>query len=170
MSQYDVMRQLLPPGTAFNLENESFHRMLKKVSLIFDDSKDLIESLFKETPGKFEATLPLWCRLFQIPYDKTHHKDLNKQIIARLTAQGGQNLEYLYGQLKPFLSEGESLIIKAFPESLKIHLYGVNKAAKCRAGSRCGSKLQTYERNEKIVKRCQEIRHAEIEARYYGQN
>lgn len=168
MSQYDVMKQLLPPGLAFNLENETFHKLLKQVSLIFDDSKALVESFFKETPGKLDATLPAWCRFFQIPYDKNHHKDLNKKIIARLTAQGGQNLQYLYGQLNPFVSEGESLTIRVFPENLEIHLYGVNKITKCRAGSRCGARLQTYKRNEALVKRCREIRHAEIEARYYG--
>ena len=168
MSQYEVMKQLLPPGQAFSLENENFHKLLKQVSLVFDDSKEMIESLFKETPGSFDVTLPIWCQLFQIPYDSTKHEDLNKQICARLTAQGGQTMEYLKAQLAPFLKVGEIPTIETFPEDLKIHFYGVNKVKKLRASGRCKSKLSTHKRNEALVKRCMEIRHAEIEARYYG--
>ena len=128
----------------------------------------MIESLFKETPGSFDVTLPIWCQLFQIPYGSTKHDDLNKQISARLTAQGGQNEQYLKSQLDPFLKTGESLTIKPFPEDLKIHFYGINKVKKFRSGGRCKSKISTYKRNEALIKRCMEIRHAEIEARYYG--
>ena len=167
MSQYDVMKQLLPPGQAFSSENEPFHKLLKQVSLVFDDSKALIEKLFKETPGKLDATLPAWCKFFQISYDQNNRKGLNQQIIARLTAQGGQSLEYLEAQLRAYLKADEQLSIEAYPEDLKIHAYGINKVKKLRSGLRCGGSLRTYKRNNEVINRCREIRHAEVEARYY---
>ena len=168
MSQYEIMKNLLPPGHAFSEENKTVHKFLSQISLVFDDCKDMIDQLFKEVPGEFNLTLPLWCKLFQIPYDETRHMALNKEVIARLTAKGGQSKKYLEDQLSLYLREGEKLRIKSFPEELKIHVYGVNKVKKSRSGHRCALRLGDYDRNESLVKRCLEIRHAETEARYYG--
>ena len=166
MSQYDVLKQLLPHGQAFSSENRPFHKLLKQVSLVFDDSKALIDKLVKETPGNLDATLQAWCKFFQIPYDANNHKALNQQIVARLTAQGGQSLEYLEAQLRAYLKAGEQLGIEAYPEDLKLHVYGINKVKKLRSGLRCGGSLRTYKRNNEVINRCREIRHAEVEGVY----
>lgn len=162
------MKKLLPPGIAFGEENKNFHSLLKQISLSFDEEKNAIKNVFSELPGSLKETLSLWAKLLGTPYDEKNHANINKVIISKLTATGGQSMEYLTSQLSLFLNKEESIALEVAPEALQIHVYGVNKISAARIGIKCGEKLAIYIRNEAIVKRFREIRHAEIEARYHG--
>lgn len=175
MNHLDIFKNLLPPGKAFSSKNKDFHSILEQLATIFDESKDLLENLFSELPGSLNSLLSEWLNLFDIEETKhlTPHdiKRINQEIIERLTAQGGQNKEYLEKQLSYYLKKDESLHLDYCPEKLCFYVKGINKVTRLKSGMKCNKKLTSHKRNESLIKRFKEIRHAEIEARYlYGSN
>lgn len=163
--QYEIMKKLLPPGSAFGPEAKRLYGLLDGASKEFDRVKTLAFQVFTEIPGSLLHRLEGWSRVFGVSGDQVKQ---NREIAAKMIATGGQSYDYLKSVLKKYSSQPEKIEIVPDFGNHFIQIEGVEFDVNyLRAGSRAGRKVVVWKRNETLIKGFEIIKHAEVEARYY---
>lgn len=168
--QFDVMKKLLPPGTAFGPEAKNFYALLEGCSVEFDRVKTLAFQVFTEIPGALVHRLGGWSEVFG---SSGGAAEQNKEIAAKIVATGGQSPEYLLSvlqkyrfqvRLEPVRGGHRMAVIGALDEVLEFAL----RVPEIKTGGRrINQALRTWKRDEALIKGFETIKHAETEARYY---
>ena len=168
--QFEVMKKLLPPGTAFGSEAKNFYGLLEGCSKEFDRVKTLAFQVFTETPGTLLLRLCGWSKVFGTSGGIVEQ---NREIAAKIVATGGQSPDYLLSVLKKYRSQ---VRLEPSRGEHKMAVYGGLKSISeftlrvpeiDSGGRRINQPLRIWEREEARIRGFETIKHAETEARYY---
>jgi len=168
--QFEVMKKLLPPGTAFGPEAKRLYGLLDGASKEFDRVKIIASQVFTEIPGALVHRLNGWSRIFGTSGGLVQQ---NREIAAKIVATGGQSPEYLLSVLKKYRSqvrlepargEHKMAVIGALDE---ISEFALRVPEVDSGGRRINQPLRSWKRNEALIMGFETLKHAETEARYF---
>ena len=163
----EVLKMLLPPGKAFNDEASEVHSILRVAGNLLDRVYVRSKEIFNESPGRFRGLLEFWSSFLRV--SSGSELERNKTILAWLSADGGQSEEYLLDVLKKQARNPGRIELRSDRGNHYCEVIGVDiSTAQFRVGSPIGQVIRTWTREEELIAAFETIKHAEVEARYYG--